>query len=235
LDLMNIRGVIFDKDGTLFDFQSTWGIWTAQVLARIAGSDEALLQQLAEALGYDTQTRRVQPGSVIVAATPMDIAAVVKDCIPALSQTQICDWLNEEAKTAPQVLVTDLHRLTAELRRINLGLCVMTNDAEAPARAHLASVQASDLFDFVIGSDSGFGAKPQAAPLLALADKMEIPAAACVMVGDSTHDLRAGRAAGMRAVAVLTGLAEADELAPLADAVLPDVSHLPAWISAQNS
>ncbi|MDO7734256.1 MAG: HAD family hydrolase [Planktomarina temperata] len=232
---MNIRGVIFDKDGTLFDFQSTWGIWTAQVLARIAGSDEALLQQLAEALGYDTQTRRVQPGSVIVAATPMDIAAVVKDCIPALSQTQICDWLNEEAKTAPQVLVTDLHRLTAELRRINLGLCVMTNDAQAPARAHLASVQASDLFDFVIGSDSGFGAKPQAAPLLALADKMEIPAAACVMVGDSTHDLRAGRAAGMRAVAVLTGLAEADELAPLADAVLPDVSHLPAWISAQNS
>ncbi|MGB4763663.1 MAG: HAD family hydrolase [Planktomarina temperata] len=232
---MNIRGVIFDKDGTLFDFQSTWGIWTAQVLARIAGSDEALLQQLAEALGYDTQTRRVQPGSVIVAATPMEIAAVVKDCIPALSQTQICDWLNEEAKTAPQVLVTDLHRLTAELRRINLGLCVMTNDAEAPARAHLASVQASDLFDCLIGSDSGFGAKPQAAPLLALADKMEIPAAACVMVGDSTHDLRAGRAAGMRAVAVLTGLAEADELAPLADAVLPDVSHLPAWISAQNS
>jgi len=232
---MNIRGVIFDKDGTLFDFQSTWGIWTAQVLARIAGSDEALLQQLAEALGYDTQTRRVQPGSVIVAATPMDIAAVVKDCIPALSQTQICDWLNEEAKTAPQVLVTDLHRLTAELRRINLGLCVMTNDAETPAHAHLASVQALGLFDFVIGSDSGFGAKPQAAPLLALADKMEIPAAACVMVGDSTHDLRAGRAAGMRAVAVLTGLAEADELAPLADAVLPDVSHLPAWISAQNS
>ena len=232
---MNIRGVIFDKDGTLFDFQSTWGIWTAQVLARIAGSDEALLQQLAEALGYDTQTRRVQPGSVIVAATPMDIAAVVNDCIPALSQAQICEWLNEEAKTAPQVLVTDLHRLTAELRRINLGLCVMTNDAEAPARTHLASVQASGLFDFVIGSDSGFGAKPQAAPLLALADKMEIPAAACVMVGDSTHDLRAGRAAGMRAVAVLTGLAEADELAPLADAVLPDVSHLPAWISVQNS
>ena len=58
---MNIRGVIFDKDGTLFDFQSTWGIWTAQVLARIAGSDEALLQQLAEALGYDTQPEECSP------------------------------------------------------------------------------------------------------------------------------------------------------------------------------
>ena len=41
---MTIRGVIFDKDGTLFDFQSTWGIWTTQVLERIAGSDEELLQ-----------------------------------------------------------------------------------------------------------------------------------------------------------------------------------------------
>ncbi len=232
---MNIRGVIFDKDGTLFDFQSTWGIWTAQILVRIAGSDGALLGQLARALGYDTEARRVQPGSVIVAGTPMEIAVVIHGYMPAMSQTQIFDWLNKEAETAPQVLVTDLHRLTAELRRINLGLCVMTNDAENPARAHLASVEALDLFDFVIGSDSGFGAKPDAAPLLALADKMDIPAAACVMVGDSTHDLHAGRAAGMRVVAVLTGLAKVAELAPLADAVLPDVSYLPAWISAQNS
>jgi len=231
---MNIRGVIFDKDGTLFDFQRTWGIWTSQVLVRIAGSDGMLLEQLARSLGYDTKTRRVQPGSVIVAGTPMEIAAVIHSHIPTIGQSQICDWLNEEAETAPQVLVTDLHRLSAELRRIDLGLCVMTNDSEGPARAHLASVQALELFDLVIGSDSGFGAKPQAAPLLALADKMDIPAAACVMVGDSTHDLRAGRAAGMRTVAVLTGLAEAAELAPLANAVLPDVSHLPAWISAQN-
>jgi len=231
---MNIRGVIFDKDGTLFDFQSTWGIWTSQVLVRIAGSDGLLLEQLARSLGYDTKTRRVLPGSVIVAGTPMEIAAVIHSQIPTMGQSQICDWLNEEAETAPQVLVTDLHRLSAELRRIDLGLCVMTNDAEGPARAHLASVQVLELFDLVIGSDSGFGAKPQAAPLLALADKMDIPAAACIMVGDSTHDLRAGRAAGMRTVAVLTGLAEAAELAPLANAVLPDVSHLPAWISAQN-
>ena len=76
---MNIRGVIFDKDGTLFDFQSTWGIWTAQVLARIAGSDGVLLGQLARSLGYDTKTRRVQPGSVIVAGTPMEIAAVIHE------------------------------------------------------------------------------------------------------------------------------------------------------------
>ena len=50
------------------------------------------------------------------------------------------------------------------------------------------------------------------------------------MVGDSRHDLQAGRAAGMRTVAVLTGIAKAPELAPLADVVLPDIGHLGAWI-----
>ena len=35
----------------------------------------------------------------------------------------------------------------------------------------------------------------------------------------------------MQTVAVLTGLAEAAVLAPYADAVLPDIGHLPAWLA----
>ena len=57
---------------------------------------------------------------------------------------------------------------------------------------------------------------------------------AVVMVGDSTHDLIAGRRAGMRCVGVLTGLAEREVLQPYADVVLPDIGHLPAWIEAQS-
>jgi phosphoglycolate phosphatase len=52
------------------------------------------------------------------------------------------------------------------------------------------------------------------------------------MVGDSLHDLRAARAAGMRAVAVLTGPARAADLAPWADAVLPDIGALAGWLDA---
>ena len=55
------------------------------------------------------------------------------------------------------------------------------------------------------------------------------------MVGDSTHDLHSGRDAGMLTVAVLTGVAREDELAPHADIVLPDIGHLPGWLHAQNS
>ena len=52
------------------------------------------------------------------------------------------------------------------------------------------------------------------------------------MVGDSRHDLIAGRAAGMQTVGVLTGMAELADLAPFADVVLPDIGHLPLWLTS---
>ena len=53
------------------------------------------------------------------------------------------------------------------------------------------------------------------------------------MVGDSLHDLSAARAAGMRAVAVLTGVAGREDLAPAADVVLDGVADLPRWIDGR--
>ncbi|HKK37230.1 MAG TPA: HAD hydrolase-like protein, partial [Paracoccaceae bacterium] len=49
-----------------------------------------------------------------------------------------------------------------------------------------------------------------------------------VMVGDSVHDLGAGRAAGVGlVVGVLTGPAREADLAPLADVVAPSIAALP--------
>jgi len=232
---MNIRAVIFDKDGTLFDFQDTWGVWTGSVLARIAGSDAAMFQSLAQALKYDVIAKKVLPGSVVIAGTPVEISEVIQSFKADMKVSDIISQINEEAETAPQTLVTDLKLLTKQLRSQRLKLSVMTNDAERPARMHLQVEGALDLFDHVIGSDSGFGAKPDPEPLLALATKMDVSASNCVMVGDSTYDLIAGRSAGMYTVGVLTGLAELKDLTNLADTVLPDISYLAAWISSQNS
>jgi phosphoglycolate phosphatase len=53
------------------------------------------------------------------------------------------------------------------------------------------------------------------------------------MVGDSLHDLHAGRAAGMRTVGVLTGPAPRAELSPEADIVLGSIAELPDWLATQ--
>ncbi|MEC8197391.1 MAG: HAD-IA family hydrolase, partial [Pseudomonadota bacterium] len=78
----------------------------------------------------------------------------------------------------------------------------------------------------------GFGAKPDPGPLLAFAEHTNLSPARVAMVGDSTHDLIAGRRAGMQTVAVLTGVAIEAELAPHADVVLPNIGHIPTWVGA---
>ena len=98
---MNIKAVIFDKDGTLFDFQDTWGVWTGNMLARIAGSDAAMFQNLAQALKYDVITKKVLPGSVIIAGTPVEIAEVIQSFKADMKVLDIIRQINEEAETAP--------------------------------------------------------------------------------------------------------------------------------------
>ena len=110
------------------------------------------------------------------------------------------------------------------------NISVPTIPALARARAHLDAAGVTGLFDFVAGFDSGHGGKPAPGQLLAFCASMALTPEEVVMVGDSRHDLVAGRAAGMRCVAVLTGMATAQELAPYATAVLDDIGALPDWL-----
>ena len=66
--------------------------------------------------------------------------------------------------------------------------------------------------------------------LLAFCRAVGVVPGQAVMVGDSPHDLVAGRAAGMVTVGVLTGPNGADALKPHADCILPDIGHLPDWL-----
>jgi len=138
--------------------------------------------------------------------------------------------LTDLALDAPLTPAVPLAPLLDSLTRAGVALGVMTNDAEVAARAHLGSAGVLDRFAFIAGFDSGHGAKPSPTPLLAFADAVGRDPAQIAMVGDSTHDLIAGRAAGMRTVGVLTGPATRADLAPLADVVLPDIGHLPGWL-----
>ncbi|MDZ4095362.1 MAG: HAD family hydrolase, partial [Paracoccaceae bacterium] len=150
--------------------------------------------------------------------------------LPGIDHQALTDRMNVLATLAPMAEAVPLAPLLAGLRARGLRLGLATNDAEAPARMHLANVGVAQFFDFIAGFDSGHGGKPAPGQLLAFAAHTGLDPSRVVMVGDSRHDLDAGRAAGMRTVAVLTGIAKAADLAPHADAVLPDISGLAAWI-----
>ena len=226
-----VKGLVFDKDGTLFDFSRSWSGWAAGFLARIATSPDHAYA-LAQAIKFDIQSSTFDPDSMVIAGTPLEIAEALTPHLPEMSVSDIVTLINREAAQAPQIEAVELSPLLLRFLSLGLTLGVVTNDAEQPAKAHLQAAGVLDLFDFVAGCDSGFGAKPQPGQLHAFLDHSGLSAEDCVMVGDSTHDLIAGRQAGMRCVGVLTGMAERNTLDPLADVVLPDIGHLPEWLFA---
>ncbi|MCO6381579.1 HAD family hydrolase [Oceanicola sp. 502str15] len=227
-----LPGLLFDKDGTLFDYQKSWGGFTLAFIHDLAEGDSALAQALAEAMGIDPVTARFAPDSPIVAGTPEEAIAPVLPLLPGWTAAALTDRINAGAAVAPQVAATDLTLLFDRLRAGGHVLGIATNDAEAAAQAHLAQAGVAEAFSYVAGYDSGHGAKPGPGMCLAFAEATGLAPGDCAMIGDSLHDLAAGRAAGMVCVAVLTGIAPDVELAPHADVVLPDIGHLPAWLAS---
>ncbi|SES66527.1 HAD family hydrolase [Oceanicella actignis] len=233
-----IRAILFDKDGTLFDFNATWRGFVRDALALLAPGDAALQARLGAAAGYDAASGAFAPGSPIVAGSVDEVARIWAPMIPGWDAASIERAANDLAARVGRgglaPAAADLPALLRELRAMGCALGVATHDSENAARRQLAAVDALDLFDFVAGYDSGHGLKPGPGMVLAFCEATGVPPRATAMVGDSLHDLGAARAAGAgAALAVLTGPAGRDELAPHADAVLPGIEALPAWLRAR--
>ncbi len=227
-----VKGILFDKDGVLFDFQSTWGAWADRMIRELAAGDTGLAQRLADALDFDREAQVFRRGSFAIAGTAREVSTAVAREIPGRDLSDIHNFLTTEAAKTTAVEAVPLRATLMALRARGLRLGVATNDAEGAAKAQLARVGALDCFDFIAGSDSGFGAKPDPGMCAAFARAMDLPPEVLVMVGDSTHDIDAGRAAGFTCIAVLTGVATRADLMPHADAVLRDIAALEAWLDA---
>ena len=224
-----IKGLLFDKDGTLFDFHKSWGGWTRSFITTLAADPDEEVQ-LSRALGFDLATGAFEPESAVIAGTPDETMDAILAAKPGLSRDALLEMVLSTTADAPQAEAVPLGPLLDRFRSAGIRLGVATNDGEAPARTHLTKAGVLDRFEFIAGYDSGHGAKPEPGMPLAFLAATGLAPETCAMVGDSLHDLIAGRAADMLTVAVLTGVANAPALSPHADVVLPSIAELPGWI-----
>jgi len=227
---MTVEAILFDKDGTLFDFEASWAGWMHGMIAEMAEGNHPLAAALAASLRFDMAARRFAPDSPVIAGTLAEVAPLLLPHLPAMSLDDIIARLEASAGTVAMVPAVPLHPLLEGLRAGGYALGVATNASEGEARSHLYAAGITTFFDFVAGCDAGYGAKPAPGMCLAFARHLGLPPEAVLMVGDSLHDLTAGRAAGMRTAGVLTGLATREDLTPHADVVLADIGHLQAWL-----
>lgn len=233
-----IRGLLFDKDGTLFDFAATWRGVTEELLVLLT-RDTGIQDRMASDIGYDRARGRFLPGSAIVAESGRVIAEILARHLPGKAVEEIETAMNHTAATVVTngdmvPAVADMPQYLDGLRADGYWLGIATHDAEEAARAHMAALGALDHFDFIAGYDSGHGHKPGPGMLLAFAAATGLHPGEIAMIGDSVHDLGVGPAAGAAlSVGVLTGPATRDDLAPHADHVLDSIADLPSLLAAR--
>ncbi|MEM7376540.1 MAG: HAD family hydrolase [Pseudomonadota bacterium] len=227
--------VVFDKDGTLFEFEATWGAWVDAVVRELA-TPACPAAALAQSVGYDLASARFESDALVIAGSGDEVVAVWLAQLGHEHEADVRAVCRRHEQALPLVPCADIATVLAPLRERGAVLAVATNDYVRVAEEHLAAAGVRGLFDHVMGCDSGFEAKPAAGMLTALCAKAGVAPRRAAMVGDSTRDLQAARNADYGlAIGVLTGPASHDELTPLADRVLGSIAELAPWLHSRST
>ena len=233
-NLVGIDLVVFDKDGTLIEFDAMWAGWAADLAAnlkRATGTpvDEALFAML----GFDPASRRVLPGGGL-AATPMArLRERTRELLLSAGLTRpAADLALADAWHPPDPVglahpLADLAGLFTGLRSSGRRVAVATSDDRHPTERTLAALGLTELIDAVVCADDGVAVKPAPDMVLWLCARLGTEPGHAAIVGDSVADLEMGRRAGAGlVVGVLTGVGDARHLDPLADLVVASVADL---------
>jgi pyrophosphatase PpaX len=207
--------VLFDLDGTLVD---TVPFILAAV--RHAFSTEPRSptdREWIEGMGTPLRTQLAQ-----LAASP--------DRVEPLYQRYRAFWL--EHHDAMTRLFPGAGEAVRALKAAGHPIGVVTAKVEAGAERTLRLVGLRDQVDVIVAADTVERSKPDPMPVRHALQRLDRPPGEAVMIGDSPHDLAAGRGAGTATAGVCWGAASREALAPLADHLLTEVAQIGPLVAA---
>ncbi len=237
--MIKIRGILFDKDGTLLDFKAMWlpvmGELAAGLIAEYglsAPCGEALLASIG------VFQREIDGRGLFATGTGEQVGEALYDCLLELGikagvreefAQQVTLNVNALAEKYRERIfpIGNLAETIGELKNRGFYLGISTSDTKRSTLLCLERLGVLEYFDF-LGTDDGVRQhKPHGDLLHAFCQEFSLQPDEVAIVGDTQVDLQFAKnnGAGL-AVGVLSGLGTWEALAPLADLVLPDVNAL---------
>lgn len=233
-----IRAILFDKDGTLIDFQQTWYAIARELALEAAGGDEARARAMLAAGGYDEEARRFLSGSVIAAGTNADIVDL---WYPGSGsderEARIADFDRRTAEEGARsaVAIEGIAEALVKLHGSGYVIGVATNNSTRGAELTVQALGFAPLISTVLGYDVVVNPKPAADPVTRFAELSGARVEEIAVVGDNAHDLEMARAAGAGlAIGVLSGTGVRADLERLADVILPSAAALPDFFASRQ-
>lgn len=217
-DGREVRGVLFDLDGTLLDTQEL-------LLA-------SFRHTMREVLGEDV------PDARLMAKVGQPLNTQMWDFTDdASAHEELCRaYRTYNAEVHDQLirLFPHVRETLSLLREVGLPLGVVTSKRHDVALRGLSCFELEGFFRFVIGSDDWPEHKPHPGPVAHGCEVLGLRPGECVYVGDSPFDMQAGNGAGCSTVAALWGMfPEAVLRAEHPDFACADIAALPQLLAAR--
>jgi phosphoglycolate phosphatase-like HAD superfamily hydrolase len=202
LDLSRIQALCFDVDGTLND--------TDDQFIEQAKPFFKAIRFLLPKQDYERAARR----AVMWAEAPGNMLIGVPDRFGFDDKlAKLVSWLSQTHKARIRHFrpILGVKEMLVGLHA-HYPMSVVSARDEASTREFLRHTGIDKYFTCVAGALTVKHTKPYPDPIYWAAQQMGVPSGNCLMIGDTTVDIRAGKAAGAQTVGVLCGFGEEIEL-----------------------
>lgn len=239
--MKTIKGILFDKDGTLIDFYSGWVPVATQMADRVLADfglqeDPSAKESLFGAIGL--HGNQVDPKGILASGTTQDLSEafvrVLRERQVNLDKLEhLQGWLTEELYRLTQSNrhnlkpTADLHQLLGQLRSHGLKIGIATADDLESTNFFLEHEGVSAYFDF-IGTSDCYEKKPSPSMIHAFCEACDMSAGEVAVAGDTVTDIQFARnGSAALAIGVLSGVSGWSELEG-ADHVIRSVGDIVA-------
>lgn len=212
---LKVRGILLDLDGTIMDTKEAY-IEAAKKTFATLGQD---LPDEAVALEIPKRIEQRLPVADLVNVEPKTFLRAYLKAFYDLP----------EGKNRPlPYAVTALEELSEKAK---LAIITMRSVSKELVIKELQQFNLDKYFTHVVTALDTQKPKPSPEALIKAVEALDVNMQECIIVGDSVIDVQAGKAAGTKTVAVLSGLYSRKELAKTnPNLIINNVGELPSFI-----
>ena len=233
---MKADAIIFDKDGTLLEFDKFWVKVSEKAIEQVLKKfniDGALKNEIMQSIGVKNGVTEIN--SVLCKGTYKQIGQVVCKVLNQNGYNEneekvikcVVDAYNDNYSAGEVVAtVPNLFDVLNKLKSQNKKLAVVTTDNDYVTSICLKKLGVENLFDKVYTDDGKTPTKPDPYCVFDICEKFGLKKENVIMVGDTLTDVNFAKNAGIKVIGVAKHEFNKKILENNADVVVDDLSYI---------